>query len=188
MKQATVLKIVSIMSLSQSILCAADEMPSNSLQVEYKNQEVTETKLLSLDTLYHIPITTYQYLDNVFTSFYNKVTFNTSITDSTFTNSAYYELISIPLIAENKQGLQIELFGNFTDPSTQNFSNLSSDQALHDYYSNTTQLDIYNSSLAIGAGISFNTNDRSKIKVIISNNNIPGYGTSNALVGFQTRF
>ncbi|WP_022942290.1 hypothetical protein [Psychromonas hadalis] len=189
-------KIVTVVALFSSITCFASEVPSNSLQVEYQKsiaqitteQIATKSKLLSLNTVYQIPVATYHYLDEAFTSLYNKVTFNTSITDSTFKKSAHYELISIPLIAENTQGLQVELFGNFSDPSTQRLSNFSADQTLSDYYSNTAQFNIYNSELALGAGISFNTGKRSKIKMIISNSNIPGYGNSNALVGFETRF
>ncbi|MFT7423746.1 MAG: hypothetical protein ACI8UC_001831, partial [Psychromonas sp.] len=32
------------------------------------------------------------------------------------------------------------------------------------------------------------TDSNSKIKIVISNNEIPGYGTSKALVGFETKF
>jgi len=191
MKQLISLKIMTFIALSPALGCLAElaeEVPSNSLQVEYQNQELASTEQFTMDDLYHIPVATYQYLDDIFTSFYNKVTFKTTITDNTFENSAHYELISIPLIAENKQGFQVELFGNFSNASTQQFSNLSSDQALHSYYSNTEQLDFDDSSLSLGAGFSFNTSEKSKIKVIISNNEMPGYGSSNALLGFQTKF
>jgi len=191
MKQAISLKIMTFIALSPALGCLAElaeEVPSNSLQVEYQNQELASTAQFTMDDLYHIPVATYQYLDDIFTSFYNKVTFKTTIADNTFKNSAHYELVSIPLIAENKQGIQIELFGNFSDPLTQQLSNVSTDQALHSYYSNTALLNINESSFSMGAGVSFNTSDESKIKLIISNNEMPGYGSSNALLGFQTKF
>lgn len=191
MKIAFIVKTVALTVILSPILCSAVEVPRNSLQVEYnKNKLPThdDGNLLSFDTVYQIPSKTYHYLDTVFTSFYNKVTFNTAIADSTFETNPYYELVSIPLIAENVQGLQLELFGNFSDPASKRLSNLSKDQALSNYYSNTEQLNIYNSELSVGAGIRFNTSKNSKIKVIISNNEMPGYGNSNALLGFETSF
>ncbi|GLS91655.1 hypothetical protein GCM10007916_27240 [Psychromonas marina] len=188
MKPATILKISAFIAFSPVAFCAIEEVPSNSLQVEYKKSNEQSSNLLSLETVYQIPSSTYQYLDEIFTSFYNKLTFNTTIADSTFENNSHYELIAIPLIAENAKGLQIELFGNFSDPATQRLSNISNDQAMSNYYSNTELLDIYESSLSIGAGISFNASDDTKIKVIISNNSMPGYGSSNALLGFETSF
>lgn len=182
------LKIAVLVALSPISFCNADDVPSNSLQVEYQNLEIALSDKLNIDTLYHIPAVTYRYLDEVFTNFYNKVTFKTTIADSTFKNSEHYQLVAIPLIAQNKEGVQFELFGHFSDPATQSLSNISADQALYHYYSSTEQLDLYNSSLSIGAGFSFNTSEFSKVKVIISNTEIPGYGTSNALVGFETRF
>jgi len=188
MKHIFKIKIAFLTIFSPVALCAVEEIPSNSLQVEYIKSNEQKWDLLNLNTVYQIPSVTYQYLDDVFTSFYNTITFKTTITDSTFENNAHYELVSIPLIAENKQGVHIELFGNFSDPSTQRLSNFSTDQALYHYYSNTELLDIYDSSLSVGAGISFNTSKETKIKVIISNNNMPGYGSSNALLGFETSF
>ena len=191
MKSTMILKTVIISTLLPSSFCLATEIPSNSLQMEYQKkglQQTTEKNLLGLDTVYQIPTKTYTYLNEVFTSFYNKITFNTNIADSTFENSAHYELVSIPLIAENEQGLKIELFGNFSDPTTHFLSNFSDDQALSNYYSSTQLLNIYNSELSLGAGISFNTGENSKIKVIISNRDMPGYGNSNALLGFETSF
>lgn len=191
MKQAITIKTIAIIALFSFTLCHADEIESENIQFNYQNlghQKALSTDLLSLDTVYNIPTVTYQYLDSIFTSFYNKVTFKTDIKDSTFKTTSHNELVSIPLLSENKQGFQIELFGNFSDPATQRLSNFSTDQALYHYYSNTEQLNIYNSTLSVGAGISFNTGKNSKVKVIISNNEMPGYGTSNALLGFETSF
>jgi len=174
-----------------SSYCFAVNVPSNSLQVEYQKnskKKEAESDLLSFDTVYQIPTKTYSYLDQVFTSFYNKLTFNTAITDSTFETNSHYELVSIPLIAENEQGLQIEVFGNFTDSRSKRFVHYSNDQAMSNYYSNTHELNIYDSELSIGAGISFNTGKMSKVKIIISNSDMPGYGNSNALLGFETSF
>lgn len=191
MKYLTVLNVITSIALSAFALSASANVPSNSLQVEYTKkslQQSEDTRLFDMDSFYHIPIATYHCLDNIFTSFYNKVTFKTAIADSTFQNSEHYELVSIPLIAENEQGLQIEFFGSFSDLATQHLSNISSDQALYEYYSNTAQWDLYDSSFTIGAGISFNTSEQSKIKLLISSNEMPGYGTSNALVGFESKF
>lgn len=188
LKTLTILKTTILMSMLPSAFCFAVEVPSNTLQVEYQNNNTEQTSLLSFDTVYQIPSTTYNYLDDIFTSFYHKLTFNTSISDSTFEENSHYELLAIPLITENDKGFQLELFGNFSDIPTKHFSNMSSDQALSNYYSNTKLLDIYESEFSVGAGISFNTGDNSKIKVIISNNDIPGYGSSNALFGFETSF
>lgn len=180
-------KIVAVIALFSSAVCLATEVPSNSLQVEYQKKSMMKN-LFTLDTVYQIPTETYHYLNNIFTSFYNKITFKTSITDSTFKANSHYELVSIPLIAESAQGLQIELFGNFSDPATQRLSNFSPDQTLSNYYSNTEQFNLYNSNLSLGAGFSFYTGKQSKVKVIISNSEIPGYGNSNALIGFETSF
>lgn len=188
MKLISALKISTLIVLSPVAFCAAEEVPTNSLQVEYKNALSKSAYLSSLGSVYQIPSSTYQYLDRIFTSFYQQLTFSTTITDSTFKNNSHYELIAIPLIAENKKGLQIELFGNFSDPDTQRFTNISSDQAMSNYYANTQLLDIYESSLSFGAGISFNTSEATKVKVIISNNSMPGYGSSNALLGFEATF
>ncbi|PKG39327.1 hypothetical protein [Psychromonas sp. Urea-02u-13] len=191
MKLVTTFKTCIITALLPSSFCFAAEVPSNSLQVEYKKkgqQQITDISLLSLDAVYQIPAKTYSYLDDVFTSFYHTITFNTAIADSTFETSSHYELVSIPLIAENSQGLKIELFGNFSDPSTRLLSNLSEDQALSGHYSNTQFLNVYSSEFSLGAGISFSTGDNSKIKVIISDSDMPGYGNSNALLGFETSF
>jgi hypothetical protein len=180
-----------ISALFSSSFCFATETLSNSLQVEFKQyseQDEDETNILSLDSVYQIPVKTYDYFDEVLTSFYNNITFNTAVTKSTFKNSSHYELIAIPLISENNQGVQIELFGNFSNPTSNRLSNCSEDQALSNYYSNTEQFDIKQSDLSVGAGISFNTSKDIKIKVIISNNDMPGYGNSNALFGFETSF
>jgi len=188
MKRNITPKILAFVAFSPFTTCIANEVPTNSLQVEYKKQKRESKERFNISNFYRIPVATYQYLDTVFTSFYNKVTFKTTITDSTFKNNAHYELVALPLIAENKEGLQLELFGNFSSSSTPSFSNFSADQALYDYYSNTAQNDDYNGSFSVGAGFSFKAGERSKIKVVISNNDMPGYGASTALLGFQTRF
>ncbi|PKF60654.1 hypothetical protein CW745_14075 [Psychromonas sp. psych-6C06] len=191
MKISTFRNTIAFFVLSPSFICLANDVPSNSLQVEFQKKSLKQEEqydLLSLTTVYQVPVATYQYLDEVLTSFYNTITFTTSITDSTFKTNSHYELVAIPLVAENNQGVNIELFGNFSDPSTKRLSNYSSDQVLYNYLSNTEQMNIYSSSLSVGAGISFNTSNTSKIKIIISNSEIPGYGNSNALLGFESKF
>jgi hypothetical protein len=188
MKQIKSITFVTALAFSCFAVCASEEVPSNSLQVEYKNHTEQSSSILSLNTVYNIPTVTYEYLDEVFTSFYNTITFNTDITDSTFKKSAQNELIAIPLILDNNQGVNFELFGNFSDPSTQKLSNVSSDQLLYNYMSSTEALDIYSSTMSLGAGFSFPAGENTKIKIILSNNEMPGYGNSNALVGFETSF
>jgi hypothetical protein len=153
--------------------------------IEYKEKQNVAFELRSIS---QIPEVTYRYLEDVFASFYKKITFNTSITDSTFDDSLQSELVAIPLIATNKKGVQLEVFGNFSDQSKQYLSNLPADHPLYDYFANSEQTDLFNSDLSLGAGISFNTGRSSKIKVIISNNEMPGYGSSTTLLGFETRF
>lgn len=164
--------------------CFAAQSPSNVFQEQKDDQSFTS----DLRSVAQIPEATYRRLEGIFSSFYKKLSFNTSITDSTFEDNLNSELIALPLIATNEQGLQMELFGNFTDPSRQYLSNVSADNALHDYIAHSEQIDIYESDLSLGAGISFNTGQSSKIKFIISNNEMPGYGNSTALLGIETRF
>tara|TARA_R110001583_G_scaffold1612_1_gene12694 strand:- start:51633 stop:52199 length:567 start_codon:yes stop_codon:yes gene_type:complete len=185
-KSKLLLNICFVSLLSTSFVCQANQENLTLTFNQYKQQQASD--FLSLDMVYQIPNKTYDYLDNALISFYKKITFNTGITKSTFKNSAHYELIAIPLIAENEKGVQFEVFGNFTDPATDRLSNFSQDQALSSYYSNTAQLDIYQSQLSIGAGVSFNATKNSKIKVLISNSDMPGYGKSRALLGFETSF
>jgi len=189
MKHLVHLKAAIFMLTFSPAMLLAVEVPSNSLQVAYKknNEQITKNTLKVNDT-HKIHNDTYNYLNEIFSSFYQKITFTNEIADSTFVANAHYELISIPLIAENKNGLQFELFGNFSNPATQQFSNISEDQPLSNYYANTEALDIYDSELSLGAGMSFYTEGGDKIKIIISNNKIPGYGNSTALIGFETSF
>lgn len=186
-----VIKPIVILASFLSTCCFAEKIPSNSLQVQYQ-KSIKQTKqkstLLLLAPVYHIPELTYQYLDAAFSDFYQKLSFNTSIANTTFKKNAYYQLIVIPIIPTNKEGFQLEIFGNFSDPFSQYLSNLSADQILYNYQSNSEEFDIYNSNLALGAGISFNISSNSKIKIVISNNDIPGYGMSKALIGFEAQF
>ena len=185
------LKLSTFIVFFSTVNCFAVQSPSNELQdqkrvgLEYKDEQSLASELRSVT---QIPEATYRHLEDVFSSFYKKLTFNTSITDSTFEDNLNSELIAVPLIATNEQGLQMELFGNFTDPSRQYLSNISADNALHDYIAHSELSDIYESDLSLGAGISINTGQSSKIKFIISNHEMPGYGNSTALLGIETRF
>jgi hypothetical protein len=186
-----VIKAIMILASLLSTYCFAEKIPSNSLQVQYQKsikQIKQKSTLLLLAPVYQIPEQTYQYLDAAFSSFYQKLSFNTSIANSTFKKNTYYHLIAIPIIPTNKDGFQLEIFGNFSDPFSQYLSNFSEDHLLYDYQSNTGEFDIYHSNLALGAGISFNTSSSSRIKIVISNNDIPGYGMSKTLIGFETKF
>jgi len=186
-------KKLSILLFFSSSFCLAEQVPSNTLQAQYQKSikqqaEKADAFSIDIDLVYQLPEKTYQYLDTIFNSFYRKLSFNTSITDSTFNKNSHYELFSVPLIADNPQGLQLELFGNFSNPSTQYLSNLSADHAQYDYLENFEQLDISEQQLALGAGISFNTSKSSKIKIIISDGKMPGYGDSNTLFGYEKKF
>ena len=182
------LKIIILLSCFISSYCLAQYTPANQLQVQYQKSENSNTFAIDLSSIYQIPQITYHYLDNVFTSFYQTISLSTSVTDSTFNKSSHYELIALPLIAANSQGVHFELFGNFSDPDTQYLTNLSSDQALYDHMENTSQFNMYDSELSVGAGLSFKTGKSSKIKIILSDGHMPGYGNSKALLGFETKF
>ena len=189
----TILKLLTFIIVFFTANCFAAPAPADTLQAQVQKKVELEQQddpsfLSDLRLVSQLPEATYHYLENVFASFYKKLSFSTVIINSTFEDSLNSELISVPLIATNKQGLHMELFGNFSDPSTQYLSNLSADHALHDYIANSEQIDFSNSTLSLGAGISFNTGQSSKIKLIISNNEMPGYGNSTTLVGFETSF
>jgi hypothetical protein len=182
-----VIKPIIILASFLSTSCFSEKIPTNSLQFQYQESVKQNATALYLNPVFQIPKATYLYLDSVFTSFYQKLSFNTSIAKSTFKKNAHYQVIAIPIIPTNK-GFQLEFFGNFSDPVSQQLSNFSTDHLLYNYRSNAQGFDLYNSDLALGAGISFNTSSNSKIKIVISNNEIPGYGTSKALVGFESQF
>ncbi|HEY5716226.1 MAG TPA: hypothetical protein VIS54_07405 [Psychromonas sp.] len=187
------IKPILILASFISTCCWAEKSPSNALQAQYKKsveqKVVNENRFdLNFSSAYQIPEITYQYLDAVFSDFYQKLSFSTSIANSTFEKNAHYELIAIPVIPTNKEGFQLELFGNFSDHFSQYLSNYSADHLLYNYRANSEEFSIYNSELSLGAGVSFKTSPQSKVKIVISNNNIPGYGTSSALFGFEMQF
>lgn len=192
------IKPIIILASFLSTCCFADKIPTYLLQVQYQKSIKQNSTPFYLNPVFQIPEATFQYLDAVFTSFYQKLSFNTSIAKRTFNNTsianstfkknAYYQVVAIPIIPTNIEGFQLEFFGNFSDPDSQYLSNLSADHLLYNYRTNSEEFDLYNSVLALGAGISFNTSLNSKIKIVISNNDIPGYGMSKALVGFESQF
>lgn len=186
------LKVTTVLLCFTTTFCVAAQPQSNVLQVEYKKnikeQRNVSSFNIDFNSVSQLHEATYQYLDGVFTSFYHKITFNRSISDSTFKANSHYELFSIPLIAPNEQGIQLELYANFSNPSTQYLSNLSTDHALYDYISRSERFDLYDSELSVGAGMSFYTSQSSQIKFILSNGKMPGYGGSTALFGFETHF
>lgn len=176
-----VLFIITI--FSTNILFAA---PIKSSEAVPRFQEKQD--FFSVTTFYYIPDQTYQYLTNVFNSFHKKLSFDTSIKKSTFKKSYYNEIVSLPLIAENKYGMNFEVFGNLSDPETSYLSNLPSDISLYNYYTYTSTFELSNSELSIGAGFSVHTSPNTKLKLVISDGDLPGYGSSNALFGFETIF
>lgn len=182
------LKTIVLLNFFISSCCLAQQTPANQLQVQYQQSEHSNSSTIDLNSIYKIPTVTYQYLDSIFTSFYQTITFNTPVIDSTFHTNSHSELIALPLIANNPQGFHIEIFGSFSDPKTQYLTNLSSDQATYGHIENTSPFNMYDSELSIGAGVSFKTGNSSKIKIILSDGNMPGYGNSNALFGFETKF
>lgn len=167
----------------------AQDNNQNQLQLDY---QLSMKKVNFLEkpfsSFYYISEATYHYLDSAFNGFYQRITFDTSIKDSTFKKSKQYEIISVPFISNNSQLVQFEIFGKFSDHSNDNHRDMSPGRTLYEYIENSEALDIYNSELSLGAGISFQTSPYSKIKVLISNRNLPGYGASQALIGFESRF
>lgn len=182
------IKSIIILASFLSTVCFAENMQTNSLQVPYQQSIKLNSTAFYLNPVFQIPEATYLYLDAVFTSFYQQLSFDTSIANSTFKKNAYSQVVAIPIIPTNAEGFQMELFGNFSNPDSQYLSNFSADHLLYNYRSSSENFDLYNSVLALGAGISFNTSSNSKIKIVISNNDIPGYGTSKTLVGFESQF
>ena len=177
------LVLLIIATFSTNILFAA---PIKSSEVAPRFQEKQD--FFSVTTFYYIPDQTYQYLSNVFHSFHKKLSFDTSIKSSTFQKSKYNEIVSLPLIADNKYGMNFEVFGNLSDPDTSYLSNLSNNSSLYNYYTETGTFELSNSELSIGAGFSVHTSASTKLKLIISDGDLPGYGSSNALFGFETIF
>lgn len=167
----------------------AQQTPSNQLQVEYQRTiSTTSTDYFGMQTIAQIPSATYQYLNHVFNTFYRRINLNTDITDSTFVANSHYELIALPLFMQEEYGVGVEIFGNFYDPFTQNLSNMSSDQAMSNYFSHSEQLNLYESEFALGAGFSYKSTSSSQFKVVFSNYNIPGHGGSTALFGYEKKF
>lgn len=182
------IKPIIILASFLSTCCFSDQMPTNSLQLQNQKSFKQNSTAFYLNPVFQIPEATYQYLDVAFTSFYQKLAFNTSIAKRIFKKNSYYQVVAIPLIPTNLGGFQLEFLGTFSNPGSQYLSNFSTDHLLYNYQSNSEEFDLYNSVLALGAAISFNTSSSSKIKIVISNNDIPSYGTSKALVGFESQF
>lgn len=183
-------KIICSAMLFSATPCFAVQPSPDIFKSEYQEslKVPTQEPKFEVSAVTKIPQATYNYLENVFSSFYSKVSFNTEITNSTFKDGLQSDVFSLPLIANNSRGIRLELFGNFCDLSKQYLSNLSSDHALYDSMVNAQQTDLLNDDLSLGAGVSFNTGKSSKIKIIMSNNDMPGYGSSRTLVGFETSF
>lgn len=187
------LKKISFFTYFITSCCFAVQAPSNTLQVEYQKRIVQETKIsdsfsLDLEAISNISNATYQYLDELVRSFYNELDFSTSITDSTFTENSHYELFSLPLVSANEKRFQLEVFGYFSEAATQYLSNLSTDQTLSDYFTHSDEINISDADLSLGVGIRFSTSESSNIKILISNDSLPGYGGSTALIGFEKKF
>ena len=142
----------------------------------------------SISTFYYIPDQTYQYLSDVFLGFHKQLSFSTSIKNSTFQQSNYNEVVSLPLIADNKYGLHFEIFGNLSDPDTSYLSNLPNGHSIYNYYTDTGTFELGSSEIALGAGFSIHTSQNTKLKIIVSDGDLPGYGSSNTLIGFETIF
>lgn len=169
---------------------ASTELSTNEFQSNpvLKSQYYVDSDIHS-NSVKQLPEATYQYLENAFSTFYKKITFNTSIINDTFNDNLNAELISIPLIAQNSNGVQFEVFGNFSDLSKQYLDNLPLDHALHDYLVNSKQSNVFlDGDLSLGAGFSVRTSESSKLKLIYSNSDIPGYGNSSTLLGFESEF
>ena len=188
-----ILKLTSPILLGFAVNCFAIQTPQILANVSQAQQTIQKAKnnqdsAFKLSSATQLPDMTYRYLEDAFTSFYKKLTFNTAITDSTFEDNFYSEIYSLPLIASNERGIQMEVFGHFTDSSDQYLNNMSVDNALHEHIVNSEQSRNDNADLSLGAGFSFNTSQSSKIKIILSNKELPCYGNSTAIVGFEKNF
>ncbi|AGH81358.1 hypothetical protein PCNPT3_07100 [Psychromonas sp. CNPT3] len=181
------LQALLLITLFFSFNCFAKAIPANALQVEFQQSNAIDNKVprTTLDSLYALPKNTYTYISDVLGSFYNVVTLRKAKKREDVLHSSAF---SIPLINDHKKGFQFEVFGRLSDPSLDYLSNLSADHALYNYISNTRQVDINDYDLSLGAGVSFQTGENSRIKLIISNSEIPGFGDSTTLLGFETRF
>ena len=190
MRGLPVLRLFVFILLSSSIVSSfAKDLPKNQLQMDYqKSLNGNDFFDYPFLTVYQIPDATYQHLNSAFSRFYRTVSFNTSIKDSTFVKSNQYEIISIPFIEANSHYFQFELFGKLSDSEYNVRSEMTKNNVLYQYNENSEVLDIYNSTLALGAGISFQTTPFSKVKVLFSNESLPGYGNSQALIGFESQF
>ncbi|MFT7053443.1 MAG: hypothetical protein ACJAU1_000999 [Psychromonas sp.] len=127
------IKPIIILASFLSTCCFAEQMTADSLQPQnqtnIKQQKLNSTAFY-LNPVFHIQEATYQYLDSAFTSFYQKLSFNTSIAKSTFKENAYYQVVAIPLIPTNIGGFQLEFFGTFSNPASQYLSDFSADHLL----------------------------------------------------------
>ncbi len=176
--------------------CVADQKPK--MFLDKSHSKITKTSsgkqwfsnvpTISLNGVYQIPENTYHFLSGVFSDFYQTVSLNTSVTDSTFDDNAHYQLIAVPLLTTNNNRFQFELFANFSDDNTQHLSNVSTDNFLYNYIASTESVDFDSSNFAVGAGFSVPTSSTSKIKVIFSNKEMPGYGDSTTLLSFESKF
>lgn len=167
----------------------AQSPSANQLQMEYQDS-LHDTGFIqhSLTSVYQISETTFYYLNDAFDDFYQTISFTTPIKDSTFDESKHYELVSVPLLSSDTHFIQLEIFGKLSNPNSAYLSNMTSDHTLYEHFGNSEVLDIYHCDVALGAGISFQTSSSTKIKILISNKNLPGYGDSNALIGFESQF
>lgn len=181
--------VLILVASSITNVCYAQEATKNQLQLDYQHSlNKVNFSQTPFSSVYYISEATYHFLDSTFNNFYQRLSFDTSIKNSTFKKSNQYEIISIPFIANNSQFIQFEVFGKLSDPKNDNLRDMTRDNVLYEYTENSEVLDVYNSELALGAGISFQTSPFSKIKVLISKKNLPGYGTSQALIGFESSF
>lgn len=181
--------VLILVASSITNVCYAQETTKNQLQLDYQHSlNKVNFSQTPFSSVYYISEATYHFLDSTFNNFYQRLSFDTSIKNSTFKKSNQYEIISIPFIANNSQFIQFEVFGKLSDPKNDNLRDMTRDNVLYEYTENSEVLDVYNSELALGAGISFQTSPFSKIKVLISKKNLPGYGTSQALIGFESSF
>lgn len=190
MDEVKVKKLGYIFLLSVSGSCFAAKIPVKAQKIDYtKNTQADlDGYQQDLPYLYLIPKKTYQYLDQAFSSFYKKLSYESTICETTLEQNVHHDIVAIPLIPANKEGLQFEVFGNFAAPSSQFLSNLSDDHVYSNFLANSTEFGSTTQDVTFGAGLSFNTGSSSKIKVIVSNEDIPGHGTSSALFAFETEF
>ncbi len=139
------------------------------------------------DYLARLPEQTYQIVAHSFNTLYEKTDFTPQITNSYFNDSPLYKFVGVPLAISAHSGFQLEVFGQAYNRASQAYVHLSEDMSLY----RVMRVDLIgnpNDQLAIGFGLGVPFSSQLTLKAIVSNNDIPGYGSANYAVGFEWHY